>query len=175
MTTIREYLEGGNLWDEINGIKPYPFITTELNNLFIMEYGTLPVYSGFVEVPLSTVAGFIVSLYDEKWQAVIDKEVINFLSRESKKGGSTNDTTNDTTTTDNTTNKVSGYNSTSLIDDSGSENNSTNSVTGGSVTTSNSDTLSYNEAFNNLTVLEKLNIVRTAMLDVSNYLKTHVY
>lgn len=173
MATIREILNGGDLWAEINALKLYPFIDSEMNLLFLMEYGNLPAFSGFEGESIENIAKLVVKLYSDKWDKVLAAPEIDVFSDSVKTFNENVDTTKQDTETNNSTNKVSGYNSATMVDDTGVEGNSTNNGTGNVNRTNTESMVNVKNAYDNLTISQKLGIVSIAMADIANYLKVY--
>ena len=178
MKTIRQFLSGGDLFEEINTITPFPFITPESNALFLIEYGTLPLYSGNEDLTIEELAKILVQLYGDKWLSLLElsSEVLANISA-AKKTATTetiasSETREDTRTE---TDKVSAYNDVSLIDDAGRDSESGGSTTGERERLLETIESDLSKAFERLPKLEKINIIMVAMRDIANFLKIAIY
>lgn len=173
--TIRQLLEGKQLWQEISNIEPFPFITPGLDSMFIIEHGSLPLFSPIEQETVESLAAYAVNVFGDKWRKLslmdslpldaeeVITETINKVGIVEKQ--------NDTETTD----KVSAYNSNDLIDDSGKSENESGKVESDESQENTKETKSINSAFGNLSKLEQLNIIKIAMADVASFLKTDIY
>ena len=178
MKTIRQYLNYKNIWVEINDLIPFPFITPETNTLFIIEYGSLPVYSGVCDLTAKELAKVLVNLYSEKWLTLLDlsDEVFNNLSATRKIKTTENiETAENRQETRADIDKVSAYNDVNLITDSGKDSESSGETTGERERLTETIESDLTKAFERLPMLEKLNIIDVAMKDVANFLKIAIY
>lgn len=175
MITVRNYLEGENLWDEISQLGTFPFITSETNNMFLIYYGQSWLFSAFEETPVSDVAAMLVSVFGDKWARVMEIHGVKLAAKETRIFNETVDTTENRTNSTNGTQKVSAYNSETLIDDSGNENSGTDDLEGLKSRESTDETLDMQTAYDNLTLADKLHIINVAMSDVANFMKLDVY
>ena len=178
MKTIRQFLNGANLFDEINNITPFPFITPESNTLFLIDYGTLPLYSGNEDLTIEETAKILVNIYGEKWLALLNlsNEVLANISA-SKKTTTTETVESNEARSDSRTDidKVSAYNDENLIDDSGRESEGTGTTQGERERLLETVENDLSKAFDRLPMLEKLNIIKVSMQDVANFLKIAIY
>lgn len=173
--TIREFLDGVNLWEAIDTVKPYPFITPDLNNLFLVDYGQMPLFSGIAGDSVENIAGYVVKLFGDKWDSLLELSGVPLDVTESNIVTETV-VTDEARTTDRTdTDKVSAFNSDELITEGGKDSDGVETLEGERVRTVEEQTKSIKATFDNLQNAEKLNIIKQAMADVAGFMKVQVY
>lgn len=175
MKTIGEYLGEGKLWEEINNVRPFPFITPEMDSLFKLWHGKQWLFSTLEDAALEDLAAIIVHVHGDKWESLLEAQGVPMAAISKRVLDETINSKEDRTNTREDTAKVAAYNSEELLDESGNESSGTDGMEGERVRTLTDSTESVEAAFNNLTRLERLNIVRVAMADVANFMKLDVY
>lgn len=173
--TIRGFLDGADLWEAINTVKEYPFITPDLNNLFLIEYGQMPLFSGIAGDSVENIADYCVRLFGEKWDSLLELSGVKLDVSESNTVTETTVNTEERATERTDTDKVSAFNSDELIDEGGKASDGTETVEGETVRTVENETKSLSTAFDNLHKSDKLNIIKQAMADVAGFMKVQVY
>lgn len=174
--TVGEYLQGANLWDEINSIETFPFINPETDTLFLLRQDDALLFSGIEKLTVPELAQLIVNVFSDKWNAVInatiDLDPMADTTRVVDETGSRTENVN----TDNTeTEKVSAYNSANFVDNKQTVTNGTEDTTGSKNRKLTEKTYSAKTAFDNLTQAEKANIIDVAMSDVAAFITLSIY
>lgn len=175
MITVRKYLEGENLWDELSQLGTFPFITEETNNMFLIYYGQSWLFSALEETPVSDLAKMLVSVFGDKWARVMEIHGVKLDAKSTRIFTETVDTTENRTSNNSGTQKVSAYNSETLIDDSGNDSTGSDDLEGLKTREYTDETLDMQTAYDNLTLADKLHIINVAMGDVANFMKLDVY
>lgn len=175
MKTIRQFLEGGKLWNEINEIMPLPFIDDNMDNLFIIEYGDMPLFSGIKGETIEDVASYAVKLFGDKWTGLLEAAGLSLVAGEVRTVEETETNSEERTGEASETNQTSGFNSETMVDDTGKNSDSAELVEGTGARTVEETKKSIKDAFDNLQRAEQLNIVKQAMADVAGFLKVQVY
>jgi|SRR5690554_127496 len=175
MQTIRSKLENENVWDAIKGIEPFPFIQPETNTLFVLWHGQHWLFSSLENESVESIAAMIVHIFGEKWQNLLEAQGIPMAASSRRTIEETVDTNENRTNERSDKAKVAAYNSEELLDESGNDSMGTEGVEGERIRHLTDSTESLEAAFNNLTRLDRLNIVKTAMDDVANFMKLDVY
>lgn len=173
--TIREFLDGSDLWDAINTAKEYPFIGPDLNNLFLIEYGQMPLFSGIVGDSVENIADYCVRLFGDKWDSLLELSGVKLDVSETNTTTETTVNTEERATERTDTDKVSAFNSDDLIDEGGKTSDGVETLDGETVRTVENEKKSLQTLFDNLHKSEKLNIIKQAMADVAGFMKTQVY
>lgn len=173
--TIRQFLNGSDLWEAINNVKPFPFIDESTNNLFLVEYGQMPLFSGIAGDTVENVAEYVVRLFGGKWEQLLSAAGVNLAADQTRTVTETTDTdeTRETATTD--TDKTSAFNSAELVDEGGKESEGTETREVDTIKTITDETESASTLFDNLQKADRLNIIKTALADVANFMKVSVY
>lgn len=172
---IRQFLDGVDLWDAINSAKPFPFIDETTNRLFLIDYGQMPVFSGIEGETVEDIADYVVRLFGDKWENLLDAAGVSLAADQTRTITETTDTdeTRATETTD--TDKTSAFNSDGLIDEGGKETEGTETREVDTIKTTTDETTSAQTLFDNLQKADKLNIIKQAMADVASFMKVDVY
>lgn len=184
LETLGHFLDSGDLWGNIKTVKDYPFFidfpAANLNDFTDLTFGNRPLYSKFnteTGLDVEAAAKFIVMQYDKKWLGLISVNAIGFdlAAAETEKKTETSNETETTGRETETLNKVSAFNSEDLVTDGGTTSNETGDrdKEGKKITTSGKQSLSA--AWGNLTMTEKLGIVRTITGDVACFLSLETY
>ena len=176
---LKDFLAGRNLMGLISNDFPLSAIidTTLLNDMLIIEYGNKIVATNFATVSIESLAKIIVASYKPKWTALFNTldQQINILL-DSTETTTENVRDNGTTTDDgNSIDKVSAFNSESLIENTGSDTTNLHTSSGNRdrmVTVTNGN---LNNALNNLQIVQDLNIIEHILLDTVNYFTLSIY
>lgn len=127
---VSEKFTTENLFDEINKIHPFPFISLfnadKMNLFYINTYGdrTLSKIGRNLTVP--EIANILVNLYGEKWDKIYESILVdfpileNYVETVTEKTNETGNSTNNTTETN--VEKVSAYNDNDFVNDEQSTN-----------------------------------------------------
>lgn len=172
---IKDLAGVDTLFDEIQTVGTLPFIDDTTNGLFLMRYGNLPLNSSVKDDDAATLAPLIVAHYKARWEDVLTVAGLDLSASSMRVVTESTDRTRDNTTTGNDTQKVSAYNETSLIDDSGSERQGNENETGNTLHELEDKRINLRGAFENLHYHDRLNIIRVAMEDVADFLKTDIF
>lgn len=175
MKTIRTHLENQKLWEEINTVKPLPFITEEMDSLFILWHGQQWLFSALEDNDATAIAKMVVHVFGDKWDSLLEAHGVSIAASSKRTLTETVNTVEDRTNERQETAKVSAYNEATLIDDTGTSSDGVEGLVGERTRTLTDETQSVKDAFDNLTRLDRLNIVRIAMQDVANFMKLDIY
>lgn len=175
--TIRGYLEGSNIWQEINSVQAFTFIDDPnlINLLFLVKYGSFPVLNYISLETVPNVASLLVKLYGERWNLLESNAISDIDSSQIETLTESGTNTEDRTVARTDTDKVSAYNSATLIDDSEKVLAETDGLQGSRNRTVTRGQKSLKALYDNLTLLEKTLILNTAMRDVANFMKLDIY
>lgn len=181
-TTLRKYLDGVNIFDIIKGIYSFPFLepagaTTTINQMLLVNYGSRRLFSGFIDITPEDVAKHIISIYSDKWDALIlaKADMGNISASNSKRiKGVETSTGNDDRETE-TINKVSAFNSDDLLTDTGTTTTETGNKTGTVNNDVTEESFNLKTLFENLPYVEQTSIINVVIKDVSNYLTVSIY
>ena len=178
---LRGYLTGGSIFTAIQTIKNFPFFVgndaADLDYMLMLNYGQRLVFSAFIDVPVNTVAKHIVKLYGDKWDKLIISAagITNLAANNSRKIKGTVSEMGKGNTQSKTENKVSAFNSDTLVTDGGTSSTSDNATTRDTDRESTDETFNLKSLFDNLPLVERTNIINIVLKDVSNYLTVSIY
>ena len=176
---LNEFLADVNFMGLIN--IDYPLLSIGdpdlLNSMLLVDHGFKTVAKNYISVSKESLAKMIVLTHRKKWDSLtkVLKTEINILSdniqltNENVKG--------DNTYKDNATSldKVSAFNSESLVDNTGNENNATHTGNDNRDRIQTVTNTNLNNAVNNLQIIQDLNIIETILNDVSDYFTLSIY
>lgn len=179
--TLGQYMEGGSIWGSIQALSPYPFFDTytptQLDQQLDLLYGERVLFHKFSGKAITLAADLIFVNFNEKWLNLIkvNSEVFNLAASVSNKKTETTTTTENTTKVSDSVNKVSAFNTDDLIVDGGSDNSETGDkdTTASKVTTD--DKISLDSAYNNLTLADKISIIKSVNKDIAQFLSLSIY
>jgi len=172
---LSQYLNENDLMAAINDIQTYPFIDEKLNGILSFYYGEQTVFDAIPNTSINLVAMLIVNKYADKWEALINMDVLNITTGGVTKRveGTTSSKTNNDSSSN--INKVSGFNSDVLIVDTQTDNEVLNSEEGTGTKQINDYVSSHKELFNNLSYQDKTNIITVVLKDITNILTLDLY
>jgi len=174
---LNEYLETNDLMGSIQAINPYPFINSNSNVSLAFTFGDRTMSNNVLNLDVNILAELIIERFGDKWDSIVGFSIDDY------KLGSDSVSVNETETNSNlnhvidtdTVNKVSGFNTETLITDTGNTNTDTKTETE-LVTSKNSNyQLSLKSYFDNLKLLDKTNILNTVQTDITNYITIYIY
>ena len=181
LVNLKTWLTGGSVFTAIQTAENFPFFAdttpAELDQMLSLTYGQRLVMSAFNSFDINVVGKFITKLYGEKWAALIEFNVsppdLGAKSITKTTGNqNTVGTKNDVSTSEN---KVSAFNSDSLIADTGAHNELAENITQDITRGSSVSVIDWQTAFNNLSLSERTNIISVVLKDVATYLTVSVY
>ena len=176
---LSEFLAGVNFMGLIN--IDYPLLSIGdpdlLNSMLLVDHGFKTVAKNYISVSKESLSKMIVLTHRKKWDSLMEvlETNINILSdniqltNENVKGDNTY--TDDSNSLD----KVSAFNSESLVDNTGNENKSTHTGNDNLNRIQTVTNTNLNNAVNNLQIIQDLNIIETILNDISNYFTLSIY
>lgn len=176
---LDEFLFNESLFDRVQSLSPFPFFDTlhplKMDELLKVKYGERLVFHKYLKVDLDTIALFIVSEYQNKWNNIlvtIDSDIKNGSERVLSEN-----TDNTILNTGNNVieNKVSAFNSDELVIDKADNNTSNTETDNKTVKTTSEKLTSFATVYNNLSMVQKLNIINAVISDVAKHLTLDIY
>ena len=176
---LSDFLADVNFMGLINADYPLSSIGEPdlLNSMLLVDHGFKTVAKNYISVSKESLAKMIVLTHRKKWDSLTEvlETEINILSdniqltNENVKG--------DNTYTDdaNSLDKVSAFNSETLVENTGTENNVTHTGNDNRDRIQTVTNTNLNNAVNNLQIIQDLNIIETILNDVSNYFTLSIY
>ena len=176
---LSEFLADVNFMGLINADYPLSSIGDPdlLNSMLLVNHGFKTVAKNYISVSKESLSKMIVLTHRKKWDSLLEvlKSNINILSdniqltNENVKGDNTY------TDASSSLDKVSAFNSESLVDNTGNENNVTHTGKDTSDRIQTITNTNLNNAVNNLQIIQDLNIIETILNDISNYFTLSIY
>ena len=176
---LSEFLANVNMMGLISNDYPLSTIGDPLlmDSMLRVNYGNKIVATNFLNVSKEMLSKMIVSKYANKWDSLKTalETKINILAdnvqftNENVKGDIT--TTDDRTTLD----KVSAFNSESLVDNTGGTDNNVHTSNDARDRIQTVTNTNLNNAFNNLQIVNDLNIIETILQDTACYFTLDIY
>ena len=176
---LNEFLADVNFMGLINADYPLSSIGEPdlLNTMLLVDHGFKTVAKNYLSVNKESLAKMIISTHRKKWDSLMEvlETKINILSdniqltNENVKGD--NKYTDDSNSLD----KVSAFNSESLVENTGAENNVIHKGSDNRDRIQTITNTNLNNAVNNLQIIQDLNIIETILNDVSNYFTLSIY
>lgn len=176
---LNEFLADVNFMGLIN--VDYPLLSIGdpdlLNNMLLVEHGFKTVAKNYISVSKESLSKMIILTHRKKWDSLTEvlETEINILSdnvqltNENVKGDNTY--TDDSNSLD----KVSAFNSETLIDNSGNENNTVRTGNDNRDRIQTVTNTNLNNACSNLQIIQDLNIIETILNDVASYFTLSIY
>jgi hypothetical protein len=159
----------------------FPFIedtTPEVMNAMLgFEYGDRTMFNKVEVLTTDMTAKMLVGNFYTKWDQLVRIEAANLNVTAVK----TDKTTEAVTSSENRTNnrndvsKVSGFNSTDLVDNEGATSSSTDGMTGAQDKTITKTSGSIGEIYSSLDSVTKNGIIKTVLRDVASFITLSVY
>ena len=180
-TTLNEYLNQGNLWGSILSLAPEPIksIATadrlKSNSLFM--YGSRLMFDRVYLLSDDDLASSILLTYQDKWLSLISAE-LNSLDLTMDSGRKVTETIiHDVIKTGSVDheNKVSAFNSDTLVVSDGTHDGSTDTDNGTKTRTLSDGNISLNNLLNNLSLIQQTNIINVVTNDVISHITLTVY
>lgn len=178
---LREYIALNDLWSAINDVEAFPFIADKtpatLNSFLVFKWGDRTMYEGAATATIETVANMVVSNFSEKWSALItiNAATPSLLSGRVEKLTETVTNAETRVNVRDDVNKVSAFNSDTLLDNDGSTSNANEEVDGEKGRTLTKEISAFSDAYKNLDSVEKTAIIQTVTRDVSEFLTLSIY
>ena len=176
---LSEFLADVNFMGLINIDYPLSSIGEPdlLNSMLLVNYGFKTVAKNYLSVSKESLAKMIVLTHRKKWDSLMEvlKTKINILSDDIQLTNENVKGDNTYTDASNSLDKVSAFNSESLVDNTGNENNVTHNGNDNRDRIETVTNTNLNNAVNNLQIIQDLNIIETILNDVSNYFTLSIY
>lgn len=181
LVNLKTWLAGGSIFTAIQTAENFPFFAdntpAELDQMLSLTYGQRMVASAFNNFDINTAGKFITKLYGEKWNALIEFNISppDLGTKSITKTTGNQNTVGTKNDISNSENKVSAFNSDTLITDTGAHNELDENITQDITRDSSVSVIDWQTAFNNLSLSERTNIISVVLKDVATYLTVSVY
>ena len=181
LVNLKTWLAGGSIFTAIQTAENFPFFAdntpAELDQMLSLTYGQRLVTSAFNNFDINLAGKFIAKLYGEKWNALIDfnNAPPDIAAKSVTKTTGNQNTTGSKNDVSETENKVSAFNSDTLITDTGSHNEVAGTSSQDITRDSSVSVIDWQTLYNNLSLAERTNIISVVLKDVASYLTVSVY
>ena len=181
LVNLKTWSAGGSIFTAIQSAENFPFFSdtppAELDQMLTLTYGQRLVTSAFNNFDINVAGKFIAKLYGEKWAALIEFNMSppDLGAKSFTKTTGSQNTVGTKNDVSNSENKVSAFNSDTLITDTGTHNELDENITQDITRDSSVSVIDWQTAFNNLSLSERTNIISVVLKDVATYLTVSVY
>lgn len=178
MIKLSEFLKQGSLFNELETIKPMPFLSVDdnavLDSLLTLKYGERTVYSKLLTTPFPDIAKMLVKTHGDYWDGLlqIDGDELPSSRRTLTETITTNENRNNTRDDKNV---VAAFNSDDLITNDGTLVVGADDLTGNKTRILTDENNSLNSAYYHLSLKQKNNIMNVVLLDVASFLTLSIY
>lgn len=173
---LNDYLKEGNIFDDISGVEPYPFINSgPMQNILRLHYGRRVLFSGLESFTKKEVADMIVEIYGERWERLIQRQHILDNANDRREVEESVDRSEDTTSEAKSTDKVASWDSDVLADESGRNTTGNEGVTGNKTRTYTDEKIDVKKSFDLLNVKSRDTIINLVVKDVAYFLTLSIY
>ena len=180
-TKLAEYMERGDLWGSVKALSPFPFFDEyspeNLNRQTKLLFGERNLYSKFSDISIEDAAEIIVISCQKKWLnlMLIDELDFNLAASESERVNQNTAKEENRDKNIEQINKVSAYNSEDMVNEGGSNVAEDELLTGEETRITTRDKISLDSAYNNLSMADKISIIKTVVADVAEVLTLSIY
>lgn len=178
MVTLREFLQNEDLFTVITDIEPFPFMVgneSVLNLMLVTNYGDKVVFKGFIDVGIHSLANMLVLNFQKTWENYVKFGSLTDEINNKREVTETIINTEDRTNSRTGINKVSGFNSATMVDDTGEEVTGTDELAGETTRTMTDSQIDGLKAFQLLNVTVKNSIIKSVLDDITGYLTLDIY
>ena len=177
---LETYLESNSLWDELGNIAPnylLGYTSEQLTSLTTTIFGDKTVNPKIETMGVTDVALAISMYYDEKWAALIANTLnsLNLASDGTIKTVTDGEVNETGSSEGESLRKISAFNSPDLITDGGESNANSNLKKLISENIKTHENLSFSNVLKNLSIIEKVSIIRVIVLDVVRFTTISIY
>lgn len=179
---LSEYMEGKDLWGAIAAVVPtFEFIwlieATNLNAAQVYNFGEREVLPKVEALTLPQLANLIANQFSATWERMELVELTAPAHLAGAVDATTETTTNEETkaNTKDDVNKVSAYNSDTLMTNDGSNSVGSEELSGEKTRVVSRQNKSLETSFKNLDILKKNAIIQSVTRDVANFVTLSIY
>ena len=178
MIKLSEFLKQGSLFNELENVKPMPFLSVDdnavLDSLLTLKYGERTVYSKLLTTPFPDIAKMLVTTHGDYWDGLLKIDIDELPSnrRTLTETITTNENRNNSRDDKNV---VAAFNSDDLITNDGTLVVGVDDLTGNKTRTLTDENSSLNSAYYHLSLRQKNNIMNVVLLDVASFITLSIY
>lgn len=176
---LKEFLSNkSSLFEAIKTLETFPFIgndSEKLDLILASNYGARKLFSAYEDLTLNELAGILVIEFSDRWNDYVKMAALVQDVNNKRELTETINNTEDRTNNATTTNKVSAYNSETLLDDDGNEVTGTDGLIGEKTRTVTDTDVNTEKAFNMLNKVNQTSIIRSVVKDISSATTLSIY
>ena len=178
MSNLKEFLAGDSLFSAIVTADPFPFIVDNeavLDLMLIINYGNRQVFEPFEGNDINSIATMLILNFEQTWDSYVQMGVILENPNDRREVTETIDRTEERLNSNDSTDKVSAFNSNTMVDDKGSSTSGTDDLTGLTTRTLTDEQINVTTMFNRLSSTTRNSIVKSVLDDIAGYLTLSIY
>ena len=162
---------GGELsfLDEVHAPEVY-------NTALVLDYGQRKVFDPMVDVDFTTLTRMIYMKHRERWLGLVERELLSSGNQNKRREVTeTISSTEDRVSESTDINKVSGFNSPTMIDNDGSTSTGSDGLIGEVTKTLVDEQIDVKNTYDMLTISARDSIMESVVSDVSSFLTLSIY
>lgn len=178
MITLRNFLDGRSLFNEIFLINPLPFTdysASDLDAMLNVLYGDKLVHIPIISCDLKVIAKMIIIKHSEEWDKILKIKALEEDIKTVKEISETLENSEVRLLDRTDTNKVSGYNSLTMVDSDALVGSSTDDLAGMQTKTVIDTHKDGERVYNLLSNSSKQSMINTVLENVNNFLTLSIY
>lgn len=164
-------ISGGELsfLDEVHAPEVY-------NTALVLDYGQRKVFDPMVDVDFTTLTRMIYMKHRERWLGLVERELLSSGNQNKRREVTeTISSTEDRVSESTGINKVSGFNSPTMIDNDGSTSTGSDGLIGEVTKTLVDEQIDVKNTYDMLTISARDSIMESVVSDVSSFLTLSIY
>jgi hypothetical protein len=180
---LSDFITGKEFFQELQTISggEFPFLAEVYapevyNTMLTLGYGQREVFDPMVDVDFTTLTRMIYMKHRERWLGLVERELL-IAGNVNKRREVTETTisTEDRVTASSGINKVSGYNSPTMIDNDGSTSTGSDGTIGEVTKSLVDEQIDVKNSYDMLTISARDSIMESVVSDVSSFLTLSIY
>jgi hypothetical protein len=178
MSNLKEFINGASLFSAIQTVNFFPFFEGNENILDLMlvtNYGNKQVFEPFEVNDINSIATMLVLNFKSSWESYVKMGVLLENPNDRREVTETIDRTEERLNSNDSIDKVSAFNSNTMIDDKGSSVSGTDDLTGLTTRTLTDEQINVTTMFNRLSSTTRNSIVTSVLDDIAGYLTLSIY
>ena len=178
MSNLKEFINGASLFSAIQTVNFFPFFEGNeavLDLMLIINYGNRQVFEPFEGNDINSIATMLILNFEQTWNSYVKMGVILENPNDRREVTETIDRTEERLNSNDSTDKVSAFNSNTMVDDKGSSVSGTDDLTGLTTRTLTDEQINVTTMFNRLSSTTRNSIVKSVLDDIAGYLTLSIY
>jgi len=178
MSNLKEFINGASLFSAIQTVNFFPFFEGNeavLDLMLVTNYGNKQVFEPFEGNDINSIATMLILNFEQTWNSYVKMGVILENPNDRREVTETIDRTEERLNSNDSTDKVSAFNSNTMVDDKGSSTSGTDDLTGLTTRTLTDEQINVTTMFNRLSSTTRNSIVKSVLDDIAGYLTLSIY